>query len=312
VPRCNVLLKKQKKITQEVPAKKPSLDHFGCRGCATTRLLLLLLCAASLGRVRMGGLAGAAAPPAAPSRLVLELAGLPAPGGTPDVLASSLRGPADWLPDPRKAELMRACQDWVKSEIAACDASHDWCHVHRVRRQAIAIAEAEELEAKIPGGMLVVELAALLHDVKDYKYSGSDTAGIESAAGMHVRKHVCARSRAHAGIHARTHAHGHAHTHTHTLTRPRPRALTHTQPQSSSKRRMSHPPSLRESSRCRHNTKYQSRSRTLSVNPKVHACTVSFCLLQTVLSRARTGHRMCGECVCCVGVLITQTLTRTP
>ncbi len=56
--------------------------------------------------------------------------------------------------------------------------------VHRVRRQAVNIAQEEALEAKIPGAMLVVELAALLHDVKDYKYSGSDTAGIEAAASF--------------------------------------------------------------------------------------------------------------------------------
>ena len=47
----------------------------------------------------------------------------------------------------------------------------------RVRKQAIAIAEAEELGVKVLNGILVVELAALLHDVKDYKYSGSDSAG---------------------------------------------------------------------------------------------------------------------------------------
>ena len=54
----------------------------------------------------------------------------------------------------------------------------------RVRKQAIAIAEAEELGVKVLNGILVVELAALLHDVKDYKYSGSDTAGIEAAASF--------------------------------------------------------------------------------------------------------------------------------
>ena len=56
--------------------------------------------------------------------------------------------------------------------------------MHRVRLQAVNIAQEEALEAKIPGAMLVVELAALLHDVKDYKYSGSDTAGIEAAASF--------------------------------------------------------------------------------------------------------------------------------
>lgn len=60
--------------------------------------------------------------------------------------------------------------------------------VHRVRQQAVAIAREEDIEAKFPGAMLVVELAALLHDVKDYKYSGSDTAGVEAAA-VFLKKH---------------------------------------------------------------------------------------------------------------------------
>lgn len=56
--------------------------------------------------------------------------------------------------------------------------------------QAVHIAEQEELEASIPGGLVVVELAALLHDVKDYKYSGSDSAGIEAAADFLKAHHV--------------------------------------------------------------------------------------------------------------------------
>ena len=135
-------------------------------------LLQTVQCASTPGR--MGGLTGAA--PRSPNKLE-EL--VPAAG----VSHNAKQGEEDCLGAHRDA-LLQACEEWVKGEIAACDASHDWCHVHRVRRQAVAIAKAEELEAKIPGGMLVVELSALLHDVKDYKYSGSDTAGVEAAAGF--------------------------------------------------------------------------------------------------------------------------------
>ena len=49
---------------------------------------------------------------------------------------------------------------------------HDWWHVHRVRRTAVRIAEGEQAD------MLVVELAALLHDIADWKFRGGDeTAG---------------------------------------------------------------------------------------------------------------------------------------
>lgn len=41
-----------------------------------------------------------------------------------------------------------------------------------MRRLALELAEEEGVEAK-----LVVELGALLHDVRDYKYSGDDRAG---------------------------------------------------------------------------------------------------------------------------------------
>ena len=83
---------------------------------------------------------------------------------------------------------MASCYSYihdVRRHINVSPLTHSAPHaVHRVRRQAVNIAQEEALEAKIPGAMLVVELAALLHDVKDYKYSGSDTAGIEAAASF--------------------------------------------------------------------------------------------------------------------------------
>jgi len=45
--------------------------------------------------------------------------------------------------------------------------SHDWFHIDRVRRNAVSLAAEEKIE-----DMLAVELAALLHDIKDWKYSG--------------------------------------------------------------------------------------------------------------------------------------------
>src|SRR5712691_10853452 len=45
---------------------------------------------------------------------------------------------------------------------------HDWWHVHRVRDLAVRLAEREHADA------YVVELAALLHDISDYKLNGGD------------------------------------------------------------------------------------------------------------------------------------------
>ena len=96
-------------------------------------------------------------------------------------------------------ELLRAA---VRSRLASMDASHDFAHIERVERLAVRIAEAEngrgnggegaqraELGAVCVGGssrgaqgpdgaadVRVVRVAALCHDLEDWKYSGSDEA----------------------------------------------------------------------------------------------------------------------------------------
>ena len=53
------------------------------------------------------------------------------------------------------------------------DSSHDWSHVNRVWNNAKHIATEESVD------LLVVELAALLHDITDRKYfKGSDLEGM--------------------------------------------------------------------------------------------------------------------------------------
>lgn len=65
------------------------------------------------------------------------------------------------------AETERVVRDTLGGEPTG----HDWWHADRVRRTAVCIAEAEG------ANRFVVELAALLHDVEDYKFSGSEEAG---------------------------------------------------------------------------------------------------------------------------------------
>ncbi|KNC47954.1 metal dependent phosphohydrolase [Thecamonas trahens ATCC 50062] len=76
--------------------------------------------------------------------------------------------------------VVAAAEAHVKEAMAAHDASHDYAHIARVREVALRLAEMEGIE---DGDELeVIELAALLHDLHDYKYSGSLTAGAEAAA----------------------------------------------------------------------------------------------------------------------------------
>uniref|UniRef100_A0A5B7A640 HD/PDEase domain-containing protein n=1 Tax=Davidia involucrata TaxID=16924 RepID=A0A5B7A640_DAVIN len=63
----------------------------------------------------------------------------------------------------------RKAEKLVESAMKGNDASHDAAHVFRVRDLAISLAREEGLSSS-PDSMEIVELAALLHDIGDYKY----------------------------------------------------------------------------------------------------------------------------------------------
>lgn len=67
----------------------------------------------------------------------------------------------------RDAILKRTAQ-YVKNELYDDTSGHDWWHIDRVRKLALAIGEREGADRYI------VELAALLHDISDYKLNGGD------------------------------------------------------------------------------------------------------------------------------------------
>lgn len=68
-----------------------------------------------------------------------------------------------------KPAAVRRAEELVEREMGGRDASHDAAHALRVRDLALSLAAEEGLSA--PSRLLTVELAALLHDVGDYKYT---------------------------------------------------------------------------------------------------------------------------------------------
>ena len=76
---------------------------------------------------------------------------------------------------------------YVRLEMSGNDASHDWNHIDRVRKLAKFIAIHEGLNES---QQLEAELSALLHDIKDWKYSGSETAGAEASRDFLNENHV--------------------------------------------------------------------------------------------------------------------------
>ena len=65
---------------------------------------------------------------------------------------------------------------FVRERLPADATGHDWHHVFRVRKNAVFIARAEGADLR------TVELAALLHDIADWKFhQGNDAAGPQAA-----------------------------------------------------------------------------------------------------------------------------------
>jgi uncharacterized protein len=91
-------------------------------------------------------------------------------------------------------DLILRTADYVKSVLSGEGSGHDWWHTYRVWRTAQRIGQAEGAD------LLVVELAALLHDIADWKAHGGDsTVGPQAARNWlvslgvneNIVEHVC-------------------------------------------------------------------------------------------------------------------------
>ena len=68
-----------------------------------------------------------------------------------------------------KEKIIDATEKMVRQKLEGEGTGHDWWHIHRVRNLALHLAHTE-------GGcnLEIVELAALLHDIDDWKFNGGD------------------------------------------------------------------------------------------------------------------------------------------
>lgn len=64
--------------------------------------------------------------------------------------------------------LIKHIEAYVKNQFSGEATGHDWYHIDRVRNNAM------QIQAKESGNKEVIELAALLHDISDYKFNGGD------------------------------------------------------------------------------------------------------------------------------------------
>ena len=77
-----------------------------------------------------------------------------------------------------KSTVLEKTRKFVKSKLSGESTGHDWWHVYRVCMTARQIAKTEKVD------LFVVELAALLHDIADWKFYDGD----ESVGPTHARK----------------------------------------------------------------------------------------------------------------------------
>jgi len=71
-----------------------------------------------------------------------------------------------------REDVVARTAEHVRELLAGDSSGHDWWHIQRVRAAALAIGRREGAD------LFVVELAALLHDIADWKFhDGDETAG---------------------------------------------------------------------------------------------------------------------------------------
>ena len=81
--------------------------------------------------------------------------------------------------------MIQATVQFVKKELSDAEGGHDWWHVLRVWNSAKTIAKHEKVD------VLVVELAALLHDIADAKFNdGDEEIGPQKARDFMVSQNV--------------------------------------------------------------------------------------------------------------------------
>ena len=66
--------------------------------------------------------------------------------------------------------IIEKTKEFVKSKLLGEASGHDWWHTYRVWKNAITIGKKEKVD------MVIVELAALLHDIADYKFNNGDAS----------------------------------------------------------------------------------------------------------------------------------------
>ena len=67
-----------------------------------------------------------------------------------------------------KNNIIQKTAEYIKQEFGDDSSGHDWWHIYRVWKNAITICKREKAD------LFIVELAALLHDLDDWKFNENE------------------------------------------------------------------------------------------------------------------------------------------
>ncbi len=70
-------------------------------------------------------------------------------------------------------EVINKTIDFVKDKLRGDSSGHDWWHIYRVWNMS------KKLQEKEGGNLFIIEMAALLHDVGDWKFHEKEEEGID-------------------------------------------------------------------------------------------------------------------------------------
>jgi len=66
-----------------------------------------------------------------------------------------------------REQIIQQTVDYIRREFSDDSSGHDWWHIYRVWKNAIAICKIEKADS------FIVQMAALLHDLDDWKFSAT-------------------------------------------------------------------------------------------------------------------------------------------
>lgn len=82
-------------------------------------------------------------------------------------------------------EILKNTIIFVKETLSDAEGGHDWFHIERVYKNALLIAQGEDVD------LFVVSLGALLHDIADAKFhDGDESIGPKKARGFLTSQEV--------------------------------------------------------------------------------------------------------------------------